>query len=171
MIYDFKISCHSRGEALAWRDFFEDGEYKSKPLLDSLREVAIISISTPFKDYDEMGLAFPHPWMAGLAVLTLEFDDLDRVPHRGGVTESYFGGQYHLFGANHEVEDLVAFTKYCLDRGANRFYVHCDAGQSRSAGIAAALAKYYLRDDWEFFRTKTPNMLVYRKLLEGLHSM
>ena len=48
--------------------------------------------------------------------------------------------------------------------------VHCDAGISRSAGIGAAILKYYNRDDSPVFDNPIfhPNMLCYRKTLEAL---
>ena len=47
-------------------------------------------------------------------------------------------------------------------------YVNCEAGQSRSAGVAAAIAKYLFDDDEIYFRIKHPNMLCYRKVLNAL---
>ena len=45
--------------------------------------------------------------------------------------------------------------------------VNCEAGISRSAGIAGALAKIYNGDDSKFFsHPYSPNMLVYRKILK-----
>ena len=44
--------------------------------------------------------------------------------------------------------------------------VHCDAGWSRSPAVAAALTKSLLgQDDSHLFKAKSPNMLVYRTLL------
>ena len=49
-----------------------------------------------------------------------------------------------------------------------RLVVHCDAGISRSPGVAAAIAKALTGDDTEFFgRRYRPNMRVYRTLLEA----
>lgn len=48
---------------------------------------------------------------------------------------------------------------------------HCDAGISRSAGVAAALSQYYNGDASRFFHTTgpyCPNMRVYRILLNEL---
>ena len=42
----------------------------------------------------------------------------------------------------------------------------CEAGISRSAGVAAGLAKAVGQDDSEFFRNYLPNRLVYRLILE-----
>jgi len=54
---------------------------------------------------------------------------------------------------------------------------HCEAGQSRSAGVAAALANFLNGNDMEFFNSSgvygvkkyTPNMHVYRTMLNVLH--
>ena len=49
--------------------------------------------------------------------------------------------------------------------------VHCGAGQSRSAGVAAAILKHYTNDDKQIFNNRryTPNMLFYRRVLTALH--
>jgi 8-oxo-dGTP diphosphatase len=44
--------------------------------------------------------------------------------------------------------------------------VHCEAGLSRSAGVAAALSKFYNGNDKEFFERRRPNSRVYSKLLD-----
>lgn len=51
--------------------------------------------------------------------------------------------------------------------------VNCDAGISRSSGTAAAIAKYFLKDDMFYFNNGaySPNMLVYTKILQKLHGM
>ena len=46
--------------------------------------------------------------------------------------------------------------------------VHCEAGLSRSAGVAAALSKLYNGNDKEFFERRRPNSRVYSKLLDYL---
>lgn len=49
-------------------------------------------------------------------------------------------------------------------------YVHCGAGVSRSAGLAAALMKFYNDDDSPIFDNPkyVPNMTVYKAVLEML---
>ena len=48
--------------------------------------------------------------------------------------------------------------------------VHCDAGISRSAGVAGAIAKYLNNDDNKFFMTPyCPNMTCYTKVLFALN--
>lgn len=46
-----------------------------------------------------------------------------------------------------------------------RILVHCDGGRSRSPGVAAAIAACLNRDDKEFFARYTPNMHVYRTMM------
>ncbi|HVH42669.1 MAG TPA: hypothetical protein VM925_10005 [Labilithrix sp.] len=49
-----------------------------------------------------------------------------------------------------------------------RIVIHCDAGISRSAAVAAALSRALRGDDTEFFTGKyKPNMRVYRLLLDS----
>lgn len=43
--------------------------------------------------------------------------------------------------------------------------INCEAGISRSAGIAGALSKIYNNDDSYFFKKYLPNSLVYRLIL------
>lgn len=46
--------------------------------------------------------------------------------------------------------------------------VHCDAGESRSAGVAAAIAKKYFDNDESYFKRYTPNMRCYSLVLSEL---
>ncbi len=57
------------------------------------------------------------------------------------------------------------------ERGADLILLHCDAGGSRSPGIAAAIAKILNGDDAEWFKRYTPNMFVYRTMLETWHDL
>ena len=64
---------------------------------------------------------------------------------------------------------IARFVKTWNDSPAEYdLYVNCEAGQSRSAGVAAAIAKYLFDDDEIFFRIKHPNMICYRKVLNAL---
>ena len=49
--------------------------------------------------------------------------------------------------------------------------VHCMAGISRSAGVAAAIMKFLNNDDWDIFGNPKycPNRTCYRKVLNALH--
>ena len=51
--------------------------------------------------------------------------------------------------------------------------IQCDAGVSRSAGVAGALMKYYNGDDSEIFENPKyrPNMRCYRTMLNELEGV
>jgi protein-tyrosine phosphatase len=54
---------------------------------------------------------------------------------------------------------------------ADKIVVHCEAGVSRSAGVAAAIMKYLNGDDWGIFDNPRycPNNTCYRKVLNALY--
>jgi rhodanese-related sulfurtransferase len=56
-----------------------------------------------------------------------------------------------------------------LNKDTDILIVHCRAGQSRSAGVAAALSKIYFGDDSYYFNNSkyTVNMTVYYKVLKA----
>ena len=67
-------------------------------------------------------------------------------------------------------EQAAAVWSFVANRAADirLIVVHCDAGVSRSAAIAAALAKVLRGDDAEFFAGRyRPNRRVYRAVLEA----
>lgn len=73
------------------------------------------------------------------------------------------------------VEIAKKIVKFVKDQEVDTFMIHCDAGISRSSGVAAALGMHYNNDDSDFFRANpygyrrySPNMLVYRTVLNEL---
>lgn len=62
---------------------------------------------------------------------------------------------------------VTAFTREMADAGMRHLAVHCNAGESRSAGIGAAVAYLLGLDDTGFFETASlsPNMWCYRQVL------
>jgi len=58
--------------------------------------------------------------------------------------------------------------RFVLKNDTDLIICQCQAGISRSAGVGAALAKYYNLDAEEYFKTGgyVPNLLVFRTLLE-----
>ena len=122
-----------------------------------LAQFAIVSISTPNEEYDSA------PSSGGINnvidICPVQFFDLDNTyPIKEGLM-SY-----------EDAKKIVDFVSKYKD---NIIIVHCDAGQSRSAGVAAALSKYYNNDDSEYFDNPhfTPNMWCYRQIMNALADM
>lgn len=65
---------------------------------------------------------------------------------------------------------IASFVKTCKN-DVEQFVVHCDAGVSRSAGVAAAIMKYLTGDDSKIFDNQhyCPNMNCYRLTLTELY--
>lgn len=91
-------------------------------------------------------------------ILNIMCNDTDR-------QEEQYGGM-----TNYIALHIARFIKDNYNNAIDKIIVHCDAGQSRSAGVAAAILKYYTNDDTQIFNNSkyTPNMLCYRKVLEAL---
>lgn len=68
-----------------------------------------------------------------------------------------------LFDENHAKQIINFYVRY---RGeVDLIVAHCNAGMSRSPAVLAALQKVHIGDDSIWFKTKTPNSLVYNGIL------
>lgn len=88
-------------------------------------------------------------------ILRLQFNDSDK---DDGITHN----------------DAKAIAEFVKNESIyERIIVHCGAGHSRSAGVAAAILKYLYNDDRQIFNSKRygPNMRCYRYVLEALMEM
>ncbi len=94
-------------------------------------------------------------------VLHLQFNDTDKIDDYSGAMEEKDAELIADFISKH-----ISNNKLMVDK----LIVHCTAGQSRSAGVAAAILKVYTGDDSQIFNNKkyTPNMLCYRLVLNKL---
>lgn len=119
-----------------------------------LAQFVIISISTPYEEYDSA--PFSSTTNNVIDICPVRFFDLDNTyPIKKGLMEY------------RDAKKIVDFVSRYKDK---IIIVHCDAGQSRSAGVAAALSKYYNNDDSEYFDNPrfTPNMWCYKLMLNAL---
>lgn len=116
---------------------------------------AVISITTTADDVAQLPDA-----TSRLGVLRLSFPDADVAV--ADVTAD------RLFGAEH-ADRIWDFLDAHRD-AITCLVLHCDAGMSRSPGVAAAIARVLHGDDTFFFRRYHPNMRVYRTLLERHHA-
>lgn len=120
----------------------------------------------------------PHDVPHIVISITTTEDDRARIPsspHCKGVLRLVFhdadaptatSSEEALFSAAHAdaIWDFVLAHRADVER----VILHCDAGVSRSPGVAAAVSKALLGDAAEYFRRYRPNMLVYRTLLKPL---
>jgi len=67
---------------------------------------------------------------------------------------------------NREMAREVLLFVMCYIKTVNLIVVHCEAGISRSAGVARAIAKCFCGDDSYYFKYYLPNMLVYDTIVK-----
>ena len=122
----------------------------------------IISISDPYYIYSTAPFTSRTNGVAG--VLRLRFADADHVAG----TDVYGRTAYaNDLMSDEDAKNVISFLKRYP---RSNVIVHCDAGISRSSGVAAALMKYFNGDDSEIFDSGRyrPNMWCYRKMLNAL---
>lgn len=105
-----------------------------------------------------------------LDTLQLRFSDLDNIEDVKKMTE-LSDHERILFTKEQAKEILFLVDKHI---GLIETIVcQCDAGVSRSSGIAAALSKILNGDDMWVFNSKkyTPNMFVYRTIMNVYHNL
>ena len=97
-------------------------------------------------------------------VLRLHFLDEDNV----GYYKHKVSSKFRIFGVSDAIKilDFMDSMKDVIDV----LYIHCTAGVSRSPAVAAALCDIYNIDsDVNWFFMYTPNVFIYRKLLNTFH--
>ena len=117
------------------------------------KKFAIISILSPNREIDLSCLCEQENF---IGILNLRFYDLDED------TEIFPYSKY-IFKPG-DAQDTLDFVEL-INCGLDILCIHCEAGISRSAGIAAALSKIYTGNDNYFFKHYCPNRLVYRTIL------
>ena len=130
--------------------------------LEHENKAVIISISDPSMYYSNA------PFMSEqnrvVHILRLSFADADRP-----MTKDVYGKmatQDDLMTDNDAAQVAKLIGRYA----DTDIIVHCDAGISRSSGVAAAILKYVTGSDAAIFGNNRfcPNMWCYRKVLETL---
>ncbi len=115
--------------------------------------MACISIT----DYYERG-RFSRIIYPGKSIF-LQFDDVER-EHDGYIPMD-----------QKQSEKIAKFVRMIYaDESVHTIVVHCEAGISRSAGVAAAILKWWTGDDSPIFDNNyyRPNMRCYRMVLNAL---
>jgi predicted protein tyrosine phosphatase len=97
-------------------------------------------------------------------LLRLSFADLDKQEYIDTHNELFSGYKIRLF-TEQDAEDILNFILSVKDR-IDTLLVHCEAGISRSPAIAGALSLIFYQNDEKFFKKPySPNMVVYRTIL------
>ncbi len=126
-------------------------------LPDGCAPLAVVSISDEAGDHPEMPEGCE--WF-----LPLHFHDVevrieaDMFEPRRTVINAY----------SEEQATCVASFLGGLPQGVEAIVLQCEVGISRSAGMAAAVARHIGQDDMPFFEKYLPNRRVYRMTLEAL---
>ena len=120
----------------------------------------VISICCPHNDFPKLPENDKR-----LGLLQLKFVDLDKADDAKQI------GQEHLLMTEEQAKVILAF----VDKYYNlieAIICQCDAGVSRSAGVAAALSKILNGDDSWVFNSKEyiPNMYVYRMIINKYYN-
>ena len=121
---------------------------------------AVISISTPYNKYEYNVFMSKDNRIAD--ILSLSFVDADE-PDSLDVNDIIAAEKDLL--CDKDAERIVEFSEKYKDK---LLIIHCDAGISRSSGIAAAILRHYTGDDAEIFDNYSydPNMWCYFKTLK-----
>lgn len=87
-------------------------------------------------------------------ILYLDFDDVES------------NGIHHMLTS--QAVKVANFVFKFIKEEVPFLVVQCEAGISRSAGVAAAIIKYYNNDDSEIFKQYHPNTHCYKLVLSSL---
>jgi predicted protein tyrosine phosphatase len=104
-------------------------ELEFEESIDITERDIVISIVSPGRNH-------PRPTLACLARLNLSFKD------------TMWGEVSPLGFSSEQAQEVVDFVEKWLLQ-SERIVVHCEAGMSRSAGVAVGLARYLLTDEAE----------------------
>jgi predicted protein tyrosine phosphatase len=106
-------------------------------------------------DSDQEPAAFPSGGGECVGILRLAFDD---------VLDSRDQGRPTVAFAESHARQILDFWAAVRDRAAT-LVIHCNGGQCRSPAVAAAIERIETGQDDRWFRTKRPNIRVYRMIL------
>ena len=83
------------------------------------------------------------------------------------ITEFFYDEENRMGMSREQAKNFANAVRHNKDT-VSKILVHCDAGISRSAGVAASTMKYITGDDWPIWNSSLyfPNMRCYRFMLE-----
>ena len=126
------------------------------------KDMAVISIYTP----SDTCAIINHPMKD--QVLHLCFSDISNEKLIKRLQEGKPDLQYSfVLFTKEQAEELLTFVDKMIAMGVTQFLVHCDAGLSRSPGVAVALNQIYNGITEIPYRYQLYNTTVYRKIMEA----
>jgi N-formylglutamate amidohydrolase/predicted protein tyrosine phosphatase len=130
------------------------------------QNTAIICITDTDKEF--IFLEYPPEHILRLKFNDVTFELLDDYDDEAHVGEKAAAEKHYVFN-NKQAEEIAAFVK-SIHGKAELLICQCEYGQSRSAGIAAAIRQFMQGDGIEIFADKKyfPNKIVYRKVISAL---
>ena len=103
-----------------------------------------------------------------LDVLTLSFSDINYIPKEpfySCLMADVIKEIPLIYFEAPMARKILDFVE-ALFKDGKMYVIHCDAGISRSPGVAAALNKIYFNEDSYYFKNYSPNSLVYTTILK-----
>ena len=96
--------------------------------------------------------------------------DIEKVHCIPYVFRQYEDLDYECPGRSFSQADATAFADFVNNLEADVFYCCCDAGESRSPAVAAAVMRYFGLDDMQVWKNPHyhPNMMVFEMLANAL---
>lgn len=95
-------------------------------------------------------------------ILRLLFSDVDERVAKIKGPSSYFAAF-----TEEMAREVVSFVRAQIEERVGLIVVNCEAGMSRSAGIASAISQFYNRDEFFFLSHYRPNTFVRGLVLEA----
>ena len=120
----------------------------------------IISITSPYSTPAKIGLSDKVK-----DILRLSFHDWDAKEKELIEQKNTLESKRMIYFNNEMAKKILLFVERYI-KTINLIVVHCEAGISRSAGVAGAISKCFYGDDNYYFKHYLPNMLVYRTIIE-----
>ena len=146
--------------------------YRGEGLNLQVLDRSLARVTTHEEPYAVISITEPelkHPTLAASpcckAVLRLQFSDISSaLPVLRGTVA-------HIAAFTPDMaRRIVAFVQEQQRVNVRLLIVHCEAGMSRSAGVAAALSLFYNHDETYFLVHYRPNALVRRLMLDALRT-
>jgi len=100
-----------------------------------------------------------------IAMLRLSFHDWDAKDKELIEQKDTLEAKRMIYFNSGMAREILLFV-LCYIKNVNLIVVHCEAGISRSAGCAGAVAKIFNGDDSFYFKHYLPNMLVYDTIIK-----